>query len=246
MLFSHYHFDTSARDTFNIFSSYIDILMDRAGNDELYNLWRRKTHARMTDPRKAEILAPTTPPHPFAGKRPALEQDYYKQMDKPHVTLVDVKSTPMTHVVSNGIITSDGTVHEADVIALATGFDAVTGGFKDVAITGLKGLTLEEKWNDGTHAYLGLTISGFPNLFYTYGPFAPTAYAIGPVVVESQADWILQVMRRMRAEGLTRIDATQEAEREWKKNVLGIHAMDLRDNIERSCYLGYVAPRCIL
>lgn len=108
-------------------------------------------------------------------------------MDKPHVTLVDLKSNPVTHLVSNSIITADRTAHEADIIILATGYDAVTGGFKDIAITGLDGLTLEDKWNDATHSYLGLTISGFPNMFYLYGPLSPTAYATGPTVVESQA-----------------------------------------------------------
>lgn len=153
----------------------------------------------MTYPAKAEILALTKPPHPFAGKRPSLEQDYYEMMDKPNVTLVDVKSNPVTHLVSNGI-------------ALATGFDAVTGGFKDIDITGLGGLTLQERWNDGTHAYLGMAVSGFPNLFYTYGPFSPSAYANGPVIIESQADWIVSVMRKMRDDGHTRIDPTHQAE----------------------------------
>ncbi|EEP80136.1 predicted protein [Uncinocarpus reesii 1704] len=224
------------------FSAYFDILLDQAANDEIYNFWRRKVHARMTDSQKAEILAPLKAPHPFGGKRPSLEQDYYEQMDKPHVTLVDVKSTPVTHLVSNGIVTTDGAVHEADVLILATGYDAVTGGFKDMAITGLNGLTLAEKWSDGTQAYLGLTISGFPNFFYAYGPFAPTAYSAGPAAIESQADWILEVMRKMRAEGATRIDATQEAEREWREKVLAIHAMTLRENVEGSWYLGLNVP----
>jgi cation diffusion facilitator CzcD-associated flavoprotein CzcO len=220
------------------FSGYIDILLDQAANDEIYHFWRRKTHERMIDPAKAEILAPAKPPHPFAGKRPSLEQDYYEMMDKPNVTLVDVKNNPVTHLVPNGIVAADGTVHEAEIIVLATGFDAVTGGLKDIDITGLGGLTLQERWNDGTHAYLGMAVSGFPNLFYTYGPFSPSAYANGPVVVESQADWIVSVMRKMRDEGHTRIHPTHQAEREWKEKVIAIHAMTLRDNIEGSWYLG--------
>lgn len=46
-------------------------------------------------------------------------------------------------------------------IALATGLDAVTGGFKDIDITELGGLTLQERWNDGTHAYLGMAVFAF-------------------------------------------------------------------------------------
>lgn len=228
------------------FEAYIDILLDQAANDEIYRFWRRKVHERMTDKRKAEILAPEKPPYPFAGKRPSLEQDYYEQMDQPHVTLVDVKATPVTHVVSNGIVTADGTVHEADLIIMATGYDAITGGIKNIDITGLNGLTINEKWKSGTHAYLGMTVSGFPNFFYTYGPLSPVAYASGPSTVESQSDWIVQAMRKMRSEGMTRINATEEAERSWKSLLNHIHAMTLRENVEGSWYLGYVAPRVLL
>jgi cation diffusion facilitator CzcD-associated flavoprotein CzcO len=222
------------------FSCYIDVMMDPVGNEEIYKFWQRKTRERMTDPKKAALLAPIKPPHPFAGKRPSLEHDYYEMMDKPHVTLVDVNTTPVTHAVAKGLVTSDNVLHEADIVILATGFDAITGGFRDIEITGLWGKTLAEKWNDGIHAHLGMTVSGFPNMFYTYGPFAPTAYGNGPAIVESQADWIVHVMRRMRSEGLTRIDATLDAEAEWKEKVISIHAMTLRHNVEGSWYLGYV------
>lgn len=154
------------------FSGYSHIMLDQAANDEIYYFWRRKTHERMTDPTKAEILAPTKPPHPFAGKRPSLEQDYYEMMDKPNVTLVDVKSNRVTYFVSNGIVVADGTVHEAEVIALVTGLDAVTGGFKDIDITELGGLTLQERWNDGTHVYLGMAVSGFQIFLYLRAVFA--------------------------------------------------------------------------
>lgn len=180
--------------------------------------------------------------HPFAGKRPLLEQDYYEMMNKSRVTLVDVKSNPVTHLVSNGIVTTDGTIHEADIIFLATGFDTVTCGFKDIDITGLNGLTLQERWSDGIRSYLRMSIAGFPNFFYIYGPFSPSAYVNGPVVVESQVDWIVSVLRKMQAERHTRIEATQQAESEWREKVFSIHAMTLRENIEGGWYLGYVQP----
>jgi cation diffusion facilitator CzcD-associated flavoprotein CzcO len=220
------------------FTGYIDVMMDPIGNEEVYKFWQRKTQARMADAKKAELLAPTKSPHPFAGKRPSLEHDYYEMMDQPHVNLVDVKQTPITHLVAEGLVTSDGVIHEADIVVLATGFDAVTGGFRDIDIRGLEQQTLAHKWSGGTKAHLGMMVSGFPNFFYTYGPFAPTAYGNGPAIVESQADWIVHVMRKMRAAAQTRIDATLEAEAKWKEMVISVHAMTLRDNIEGSWYLG--------
>ncbi|KAI1135160.1 hypothetical protein F5Y05DRAFT_183751 [Hypoxylon sp. FL0543] len=224
------------------FCAYINVLGDQEGNDALYAFWRRKTHERMTDKKKAEILAPLKPPHPFAGKRPSLEQDYYEQMDKPHVTLVDVVKNPITHLTSNAIVTADGVAYEADIIVLATGYDAITGGLRNIEITGLDGLTLEEKWKDSTTSYLGLATSGFPNMFYVYGPLSPTAYASGPAVVESQAHWIMDTIRKMRDQSATRIDATTKAELEWREKIETIHAYTLRDKIESSWYLGTNIP----
>ncbi|CAG8977789.1 hypothetical protein HYALB_00010874 [Hymenoscyphus albidus] len=224
------------------FCSYNNILGTQEGNDEVYKFWRRKTHERMADKEKAELLAPLKPPHPFAGKRTALEQDYYEQMDKPNVTLVDVKSNPVVKAVSNGLVTADGTVHEADIIILATGYDAVTGGLRQISITGLNGLSLEEKWKDATHSYLGLMISGMPNMFYTYGPLSPTAYATGPAIGELQAHWIIDTMRKMREQGLARIDATVDGERKWREKVDTIHAYTLREHVEGSWYLGLNVP----
>lgn len=220
------------------FVAYINILGDQEGNDKIYEFWRRKTHERMKNKAKAELLAPIKPPHPFAAKRPSLEQDYYEHMDRDHVTLVDVKQNPVTHVVSNGIVTADGTIHEADIIIMATGYDAITGGFRNIDITGLEGLTLQDKWSDGTHSYLGATISGFPNMFYAYGPLSPGSYGTGPAVVESQAEWMLKTIRKMKAQSVTRIDATIQGEQEWRQKTDTIHAYTLRDNVEGSWYLG--------
>ncbi|KAI7627945.1 hypothetical protein KC346_g462, partial [Hortaea werneckii] len=185
--------------------------------------------------------APETPPHPFAGKRPSLEQDYYEQMDKDHVTLVNVKQNPVREVVENGIITADGVLHEADILAIATGFDSVTGGMKEIDITGLEGEKLTDKWKSGTFTYLGMSVANFPNMLYTYGPQSPTAYANGPSIVEPQDEWIVDVMRKMREQGKTRLNPEVEAEREWKGLVNTIHAMTLRDKVD-GWYMGTNIP----
>ena len=104
-------------------------------------------------------------PHAFGTKRPSLEQDYYEQMDKPNVHLVDIKKTPVKEVVANGIITEDGKLHEIDILALATGFDSVTGGMKNMGLKDVNGVDLNEKWKHGTATYMGLTCAGFPNMF---------------------------------------------------------------------------------
>ena len=72
---------------------------------------------------------------------------------------------------------------------------------------------MNEKWGTdrGALSYLGLTVNDFPNMFYTYGPHAPTAYSNGPSCTQKQGDWITDVCKKMRSEGKTKIDAKQEA-----------------------------------
>lgn len=143
-------------------ANYQDLLFDNAANREAYNFWAKKTRARITDPEKREILAPLEPPHAFGTKRPSLEQNYYEMLDKPENFVVDVKRTPIEKFTEKGIVTSDGKLHEFDVIALATGFDSVTGGMKNIGLRDVNGIELSEKWKNGTHSYLGMSLSGFP------------------------------------------------------------------------------------
>lgn len=162
----------------------------------------------------------------------SLEQDFYEQMSKPNISVVDIKKNPVKEVVPEGIVTEDGNLHHFDIIALATGFDSITGGIKDIHMTGLNGQVLAEKWKEGTWTYLGISTSGFPNFFFLYGPQGPTAFSNGPSCVEPQGDWVVNVLKSMREKGLTRIDPKREAEMEWKKTVRRLHSLSLRDKVD--------------
>ena len=109
-----------------------------------------------------------------------------------------------------------------DIIAIATGFDSFTGGIKDMNLTGLDSLSLNEKWKSGTWTAYGITVADFPNFFFLYGPQAPTAYANGPSITQPQAEWVTDVMVRMREMGKSRINATVQAEKAWREE--GTHA----------------------
>lgn len=161
--------DAWNRGGFSILFIYSDVLVDEEANRIMYDFWARKTRERISNPKKRDILAPLEPPHPFAGKRPSLEQDYYEQMDRDHVELVNLKENPVSHVVPEGIVTKDGKIHELDILALATGFDSLTGSFTQIKIEGIDGENLKDKWGTdvGALSYLGLTVANFPNMFYT-------------------------------------------------------------------------------
>lgn len=116
---------------------------------------------------KRDILAPLEPPYWFATKRPSLEQDYYEACDDEKTT---VTNSPIVEFTSTGIITADGTHTEVDIVAVCTGYDAITGGLRSLGIKGRNGLDLDDKWEKGVVTNLGMMVNGFPNFFMLYGP----------------------------------------------------------------------------
>ncbi|KAK9462729.1 FAD/NAD(P)-binding domain-protein [Lipomyces oligophaga] len=222
-------------------ASYRDILSNKAANDEVYNYWQKRSAARVNDPEVAELLAPKVAPHPFGTKRPSLEQNYFEQFNKPNVHLVNVNKTPIEKIVPEGIVTADGKLHEVDLLILATGFDAVTGSWKLLSITGKNGITIADKWAAGTSTYLGLSVAGFPNMFYTYGPQAPTAFSNGPTCTQIQSDFIVETIRTMRENNIRSLDAESSAELDWTKDI-NESIKDTLFPLAKSWYMGANIP----
>ena len=198
--------------------TFADIGLDEAANRTAYDFWRDKTRARVNDPAVAELLAPTEPPYPFGTKRPSLEQNYYDVFNQPNVRLVDLTTNPIRAVTPSGMRLADGEM-ALDVLALATGFDANTGGLTQIAITGRDGRSLNETWSDGVHTNLGITVTGFPNMLLLYGPQSPTAFCNGPTCAELQGEWVVKLLEHMRAESLTRVASTPEADQKWVEHL---------------------------
>ncbi|OTB06593.1 hypothetical protein M426DRAFT_318657 [Hypoxylon sp. CI-4A] len=199
--------------------NYHDMLFDEKANYEVYKFWREKVHARINDPRVKELLAPAKQPYPFGCKRVPLERGYFEMFNQPNVHLVDVNETPIVEVTEKGIRTAEKEL-EFDVIILATGFDAVTGGLTTIDIRGIGGQTVKEKFNQhGPTTYCGISVAGFPNMFFSYGPQSPSAFANGPTCAELQCDWIVDAMNRVRKVGLQSIVADESSEKQWMDTV---------------------------
>ena len=200
--------------------TYKDVLFKHDLNEEAYQFWRAKTLPRIENSVNQEILAPATKPHPFGTKRISLEQGYFETFNQPNVSLVSLREQSISQLTSSGILTSDGQEHKFDIIVFATGFDSITGGITQISITGTDPkITIEQKWKEGIYTHLGMTTHGFPNLFFTYGPQAPTAFATGPSSAETQGAWIVQTLVHMRDKHIRWIDATREAEEQWRKHI---------------------------
>ncbi|MEH6518231.1 MAG: NAD(P)/FAD-dependent oxidoreductase [Halioglobus sp.] len=220
--------------------TFNDVLVNPEANRTAYDFWRDKTRERIRNPALAEKLAPTDPPHPFGTKRPSLEQWYFEVFDQENVALIDVRETPIMEITETGVVTTEGE-HEFDLLVLATGFDALTGGLTQIDIRGSDGLKLKDKWADGVEDYLGMAVAGFPNLLVLYGPLSPAGLCNGPTCAELQGDWIVSCLSYLRDQKFTRIEATPVAEQAWTQHVSDVAAMTLFPQAD-SWYMGANVP----
>jgi cation diffusion facilitator CzcD-associated flavoprotein CzcO len=114
--------------------------------------------------------------------------------------------------------TSDGTLHEADVLIWGTGFSA-TDFLKTVRVTGRDGLELHDVWRDGATAYLGIGVPGFPNLFCVYGPNTNLGGSSIIGMMEAQAGWIAQVVRRIADSDRRTVEVRPEVAEDYDREM---------------------------
>ena len=218
--------------------SYQDILFDKKANDTIADYIRERIHERVNDPAVADLLAPKG--YPYGTKRPPLETNYYEVFNQDNVTLVDIKTTPIESITETGVRTADAE-YEFDIIVLATGFDAMTGPLMKLGIVGRDGLKLSDKWAHGPRTYLGLTVSGFPNLFLITGPQSPSVLYNMPLAIEDHVDFAAEAITYMRDRGLDVIEATLESEDNWVAHALEISSKTLLPETD-SWYMGANIP----
>jgi cation diffusion facilitator CzcD-associated flavoprotein CzcO len=144
---------------------------------------------------EAALRERLTPAHPLGCRRVLVSSDWYRALRKPHVELV---TTPVAGFAPEGVRTADGALHPADVVVLATGFEPEVF-LAPMKVFGRDGRELTEEWRGGARAHLGITVPGFPNLFLVHGP--NTALRAGSVVhmIECQARYLQQAVRRIAA-----------------------------------------------
>lgn len=117
-------------------------MVDEKANRLAYDFWAKKTRPRIKDAQKRDLLVPLEPPYLVGTKRPSLEIDYYDMCDKENV---EITNSPILHFTETGIATAEKS-EEFDIVAICTGYDAITGGLMTMNIQGVNGVYLHDKW----------------------------------------------------------------------------------------------------
>jgi len=217
-------------------SNYVDLLSNPEVNAEWCEFIAAKIRGIVEDPVTAERLIPKD--HRFGEKRPPFVAGYYEAFNRPNVSLVDLRETPIVRITPEGIETTDG-VEEFDIIVWATGFDFGTGALLRMGIRGRDGRPLADHWADGPRTFLGLQSYGFPNLFFPGGPHA--AAGNNPRYNGDQVDFITDVLVHARDHGFEVVEVTERAEERWT-NMIDRGAASPLSFGERSYYFGTNIP----
>ena len=215
------------------------MLVSKEANDTAADFIKRKIRSIVKDPRTAAILSDID--HPYAAKRPPIDTDYFETYNRPNVSLVDVKATPILRISEVGISTTEAE-YPVDIIVFATGFDAMTGPLLRMDIRGRDGIALKDVWVAGPRNYLGLQVARFPNLFTITGPGSPSVLCNMPVAIEQHADWITDCIQHMRSNGLERIEARPEQYEKWVDEVNEVANRTLLPMAKHSWLLGANIP----
>lgn len=147
------------------------------------------------------------PDYPLGCRRILISNDWYPTLHRPDVRVV---TDPIDRIEADAVV-AGGTRHPVDTLIFGTGFRA-TDFLAPIRVTGRGGRELAEAWGDGAEAHLGITVSGFPNLFLLYGPNTNLGHNSIIFMLERQIGYALRCIRRLAVEGLAWVDVRPEAQ----------------------------------
>jgi cation diffusion facilitator CzcD-associated flavoprotein CzcO len=225
-------------DLYSLTGQYVDVLVDPAANETAAEFIRAKIRSVVADPDVAEKLSPRS--FPYGTKRPCLDTGYYETFNRPNVHLVDLRETPLVEFTETGVRTS-AAHFELDAIVFATGFDAMTGALLAIDVRGRNGVTIGSRWSAGPRNYLGVAVSGFPNLFTITGPLSPSVLSNMVVSIEQHVEWVSDCIAYVRKSGCTTVEAAAEAEDQWVRHVAEVASVTLFPRAD-SWYMGANVP----
>jgi 4-hydroxyacetophenone monooxygenase len=156
---------------------------------------------------RPDLLEKALPTYPPFGKRMLQDNGWFTALKKPNVQVI---TAGVAELCPGGVTDDRGETRPADVVVLATGFR--TSSPVGFPVAGRDGRLLREVWGeDDARAYLGITMPGFPNLFFMYGPNTNLGHGGSFIyLAESQITYIVDAISAMVDGGLASIECRPE------------------------------------
>lgn len=213
--------------------NYYDMTTNRDVNLEFCDFLARKIRGIVEDPVTAERLIPKD--HLYGAKRPPFVAGYYESFNKPTVSLISLKETPILRIDETGIETTEAH-RDYDIIVYATGFDFGTGALTRMGVKGRNGLDLSTDWEDGPFDFGGFAAHDLPNFFFPGGPHGAGGGNY-PRYSQFQTDFVLDTLNHAREHGYDVFEPTAEQERAWMDMVAELAPKSIF-SVDHSHYYG--------
>ena len=197
------------------YENNIAFLVDDDGAAELAAMAQSHLDYRIDD---EELKAKLTPDQPFGCKRTLVCSEFYKALLRDNVELV---SDRIARVSPGGIVTEDERERPFDAVVLATGFRA-TEYLEGIDVVGLRGRHLHDDWDEAqvAQAYLGLSVSGYPNFFMLYGPNTNQGGNSIIVILEAQAGYVVSALEAMARTGADALHVRREVMEAYNEDLV--------------------------
>jgi cation diffusion facilitator CzcD-associated flavoprotein CzcO len=174
---------------------------------------RRHMASQVEDPGLRRKL---TPDYTMGCKRVLVSNDYYPALARDNVNLV---TEGVTQVRDTGVVAADGSEHEVDAIIFGTGFH-VTDAFDYLDVIGLGGRNLSKEWQkQGMRTHMGITVSGFPNLFFLLGPNTGLGHNSVVFMIESQIRYVSGAIDLVERSGAGALNVKPEVQERFNDEV---------------------------
>jgi cation diffusion facilitator CzcD-associated flavoprotein CzcO len=184
----------------------LSFLGNRVVRKHIERIARRHLERSIDDPK---LRAALTPSYQIGCKRILLADDFYPALKRPHVELVTER---IAEVHERSVVTQDGVERPIDVLIYGTGFH-VTDQFIGMRLVGRGGIEIHDAWRNGMSAYLGVTVSGFPNFFILLGPNTGLGHNSVVLMIEAQVGYVINCLKLMRQRNICAMEVRSETQK---------------------------------
>lgn len=182
-------------------------LMKKAQEKAKAHLYSQVLDAKMRD-----LL---TPKYVMGCKRILLSDDFYPALNQSNVSLV---AGEIQKVMSDGVVDSTGAFHAADTIVFGTGFKTQESPIAAKVFS--KSVSLSEVWREAPKAYLGMTVSGFPNLFLMNGPNTGLGHSSMVYMYEAMAVQLCKTLQYLRSVDADVFEVRSSAQDDYQRKIV--------------------------
>lgn len=187
---------------FQYFPKLMQLIAEKEAVHHLHNQVPEKT-----------LQEELTPDYTIGCKRILISDEYYPALQKDNVFL---ETSGIQEIKEDGIRLKNGKEITLDCLVFATGFHAFTSNkCLPFDIIGTDGISLKQEWQNKAHAFVGVTVPGFPNLFNINGPNTGIGHTSAIFMTEAQVEYIISSIQYIKNHNISSVTIKPEVEQQY-------------------------------